>query len=107
MEKSRPVKFSFNQKGNTELIRRTIDRFDWLRAISNIRMQSKIVSHEVTCRNKEIPRNWYIFMPSTVRTLIFHILPPEACSLNISKKVPKVCKMVVYFEIISSRNIFL
>ena len=56
-------------------------------------------------RNKEIPKNWHIFMLSTVRTLIFHILPRETCSLNISKKVLKICK-IVYFEVTSSRNIF-
>ena len=57
-------------------------------------------------RNNEIPKNWHIFMLSTVRTLIFHILPPKTCSLNISKKVPKIWKIVVYFEVTSSRNIF-
>ena len=57
-------------------------------------------------RNKEIPKNWHIFMRSTVRTLIFHILPLKTCSLNISKKVPKIWKIVVYFEVTSSRNIF-
>ena len=39
--------------------------------------------------------------------LIFHILPPETCSINISKKVQKICKIVVYFEVTSSKNIFL
>ena len=68
--------------------------------------QKNVAKIEVTCRNKGIPRNWHIFVPSTVRTLIFHILPPETCSLNISKKVPKICKIVVYFEVTSSRNIF-
>ena len=43
-------------------------------------------------------------MPSTVRALIFHVLPPETCSLNISEKVPKIWK-IVYFEITSSQNI--
>ena len=48
-------------------------------------------------RNKGFPKNWHIFVLSTVR---IHILPPETCSLNISKKVPKICKIVVYFELL-------
>lgn len=56
---------------------------------------------EVTCRNKGIPRNWHILVSSTVRTLIFHILPPETCFLNISTKVPKICKIILYFEVTS------
>ena len=47
-----------------------------------------------------------IFVSSTVRTLIFHILPPKTFSLNMSQKVPKICKIVIYFEVSSSRNIF-
>ena len=43
-------------------------------------------------------------MPSTVKTLLIHILPPETFSLNISEKVPKVCKIVVYFEVTSTRK---
>ena len=46
-------------------------------------------------------RDWHIFVASIVRTLIFHILPPETCSLSISKKVPKICKIVEYFEVTS------
>ena len=68
--------------------------------------RKNVAKIEVTCRNKGIPRNWQMFVPSTVRTLIFHILPPETCSLNISKKMLKICKIVVYFEVTSSRNIF-
>ena len=68
--------------------------------------QKNVTKIEVTCRNKEVPRNWHIFVPSVVRTLIIHILPPETSSLNISEKVPKLCKVVVYFEVTSSRNIF-
>ena len=49
---------------------------------------------EVVCRNKEILRDWHIFVPSKVRTLIFHILPPETYSLNLSKKVPKISKLL-------------
>ena len=69
--------------------------------------QKNVAKIEVTCRNKRIPRNWHIFVPSTLRTLIFHILPPKTCSLDTSKKVSKICKIVVYFEVTSSRNIFL
>ena len=39
--------------------------------------QKNVARIEVTCRNKKIPRNWHIFVASTVRTLIFHILPPK------------------------------
>ena len=60
---------------------------------------------EVACRNKGIPRNWHFFVPSTVRTLIIHILLPETFSLKISEKVPKTCKIVVYLEVTSSRNL--
>ena len=66
----------------------------------------KILQRLSLPRNKEIPKNWHILMLSTVRTQIFHILPRETCALNISKKVPKICKIVVYFEVTSSRNFF-
>ena len=66
-----------------------------------------VAKNAVTCRNKGIPRSWHIFVPSTVRTLIFHILPPKSFSLDISKKAPKIYKIVVYIEVTSSRNIFL
>ena len=69
--------------------------------------QKNVAKIEVTCRNKGTPRNWHIFVSSTFRTLIFHLLPPETCSLDISKKVPEIYKIVVYFEVTSSRNIFL
>ena len=51
-------------------------------------------------RNKEIPKNWHIFMLSTVRTLIFHILPPKTCSLNISKKCQKYGKLQYIFSLL-------
>ena len=68
--------------------------------------QKNVAKIEVTCRNKGIPRNWHIFVASTARTLIFHILSPKTCFLNISKKVPKIFKILLYFEVTSSRNIF-
>ena len=69
--------------------------------------QKNVAKIEVTCRNKGIPMNWHIFVPSTVRALIIHILPPKTFSLNISEILPKICKIVVYFKVTSSRNIFL
>ena len=51
-------------------------------------------------RNKEIPKNWHIFMLSTVRTLIFHILSPKTCSLNISKKCHKYGKLQYIFSLL-------
>ena len=68
----------------------------------NFFLEKNIAKIEVTGRNKGIPRNWYIFVSSAIRTLIFHILPPETCSLNISKNVPKICEVVACFPVTSS-----
>ena len=69
--------------------------------------QINVAKIAVTCRNEGIPRNWHIFVSSAVKTLIFHILPPKTCSLDIYKKALKIWKIVVCFEVTSSRNIFL
>ena len=68
--------------------------------------QKNVAKIEVTCRNKGILRNWHIFVPLIVRTLIIHVLHSETFSLHAYEKVPKICKIVVYFEVTFSRNIF-
>lgn len=40
------------------------------------------------------------------RTLIFHILPPETCSLNISKKLPKYGKLLYILRLLPQEIFF-
>ena len=54
---------------------------------------------------KGIPKNWHIFMLSTVGTLIFQILPPETSPLTYLKNCQKYAKL--YIWVTSSKNIYL
>ena len=45
-------------------------------------------------------------MPSTVRALIFHILPPETCSLNTAKKCQKYGKLLYILRLVLHKIFF-
>ena len=57
-------------------------------------------------RNKRIPKNWHIFMLSTVRTLIFHIIPSETCSLTYLKNCQKYEKLLYILRLLLQEVFF-
>ena len=61
---------------------------------------------EVTYRNKETYGNSHIFIEMTIRTLIFHMSISISIPLPLIylKKMSKLCKIVAYFEVTSSRT---
>ena len=74
--------------------------------LSTFFQKKNVAQIEVTRKNKFVRRNWYILFHLVARTVKIYIPIHHTFIHNISKKVPKICEIVAYFEVTFANKIF-